>query len=154
MWRKQSGCKFYRNKMRLARIFSLLLFVVSTTAFAQNKYTINGYVRDSDSGETVISATITIDGKTISSNQYGFYSLSLNEGEYDLAVSHVSYVSAFFHVSLKENIQQNIFLRPKSAALNEVIVYSKKRDANVRNAQMGKFDLYIGHIKSVPAFLG
>jgi hypothetical protein len=140
--------------MRLARIFSLLLFVVSTTAFAQNKYTINGYVRDSVSGETVISATITIDGKTISSNQYGFYSLTLNEGKYDLAVSHVSYVSALFHVSLKENIQQNIFLRPKSAALNEVIVYSKKRDANVRNAQMGKIDLSIGQIKSVPAFLG
>ncbi|MGN6401994.1 MAG: TonB-dependent receptor [Flavisolibacter sp.] len=140
--------------MSVTRIFSLLFFFISTSVFAQSKYTINGYVRDSVSGESVTAATITIDGKTVTSNPYGFYSLTLNEGGYDVTVSHVSYISTSFHVSLKENIEQNILLLPKSAALNEVIVYSKKRDANVRTAQMGKIDLSIGQIKNVPAFLG
>ena len=140
--------------MSVARIFSLLFFFIGTSVFAQSKYTINGYVRDSVSGESVTAATITIDGKTVTSNAYGFYSLTLNEGEYDVTVSHVSYISTSFHVSLEENIEQNILLLPKSAALNEVVVYSKKRDANVRTAQMGKIDLSIGQIKNVPAFLG
>ena len=34
------------------------------------------------------------------------------------------------------------------------MVVTTKRDANVKNAQMGKFTLPIEQIKSVPAFLG
>ncbi len=139
----------------IARFSVLMLFLsFQLSVFAQNKYTVNGYVRDSVSGESIISATITIDGKAVNSNQYGFYSLTLPEGEYDFGVSHVSYLTAFYRISLKQNLQQNILLVPKSAALNEVVVYSRKRDANVRNAQMGKIDLSIGQIKSIPAFMG
>src|SRR5215213_5156314 len=141
--------------MMIARFSVLMLFLsFQLSVFAQNKYTVNGYVRDSVSGESIISATITIDGKAVNSNQYGFYSLTLPEGEYDFGVSHVSYLTAFYRISLKQNLQQNILLVPKSAALNEVVVYSRKRDANVRNAQMGKIDLSIGQIKSIPAFMG
>ncbi|HEU4632644.1 MAG TPA: TonB-dependent receptor, partial [Flavisolibacter sp.] len=141
--------------MIFKRIGSLgLLLFLTAAAFGQEKATINGYIRDSISGESIISATVTIDGKSVNSNQYGFYSLTLPAGEYDLAVSHVSYRTASYRISLKEGIQQNIFLLPKAAALNEVVVYSKKRDANVRNAQMGKIDLSIGQIKSIPAFMG
>jgi len=141
--------------MMIARFSVLMLFLsFQLSVFAQNKYTVNGYVRDSVSGESIISATITIDGKAVNSNQYGFYSLTLPEGEYDFGVSHVSYLTAFYRINLKQNLQQNILLVPKSAALNEVVVYSRKRDANVRNAQMGKIDLSIGQIKSIPAFMG
>jgi hypothetical protein len=141
--------------MRLERICLLLsLLFISAAGIAQNKYTINGYIKDSVSGESVIAATITIDGKAVNSNPYGFYSLTLPEGEYDLTVSHVSYLTASYHISLKENLQQTILLRSKSAAMSEVVVFSKKKDANVRNAQMGKVDLSIGQIKSIPAFMG
>lgn len=134
--------------------FSLLFILLAGVLFAQDKYTFNGYVRDSISGESVIAATITIDGKTVSSNAYGFYSVTLPEGEYDVTVSHVSYITTSFHIRLKENAEQNILLQPKSAALNEVVVFSKKRDANVRNAQMGKIDLSVAQIKTIPAFMG
>jgi hypothetical protein len=141
--------------MNIGRIgFLWLLLFSAGAAFAQDKFTINGYIRDSISGESIISATVTIDGKAVNSNQYGFYSLTLPAGEYDLSVSHVSYRTISYHIDLKENTGQNIFLLPRSAALNEVVVYSKKRDANVRNAQMGKIDLSIGQIKNIPAFMG
>lgn len=137
---------------------SLGLFVwfllTAAAALAQDKYTVNGYVRDSISGESIISATITINGKAVNSNQYGFYSLTLPPGEYDLTVSHVSYITTSFKIRLEKNIEQNVFLLPKSSAMNEVIVFSKKKDANVRNAQMGKIDLSIGQIRSIPAFMG
>jgi hypothetical protein len=126
----------------------------SLSTFAQAKFTINGYVKDSVSGETIIGATVTVSGRAVGSNQYGFYSITLDSGEYDFSVSHVSYLTQTVRISLIQNIQQTIFLIPKSAALNEVVIFNRRRDVNVRNAQMGQIDLSIGQIKSIPAFLG
>jgi len=126
----------------------------SVTAFAQSKFTINGYIRDSITGETVIGATVTVSGKAVGSNQYGFYSITLDSSDYDLSVSHVSYLTQTTKISLGQNLQQTFFLLPKSAALNEVVVYSRRRDVNVRNAQMGQIDLSMNQIKNIPAFLG
>lgn len=132
----------------------LLLFILALPSIAQNKFTLNGYVRDTTNGESVISATIAVNGRSVVTNNYGFFSITLDAGEYDVLVSHVSYLAQSFHVNLHANVEQSVFLLPKSAALNEVVVYSKKRDANVRNAQMGRIDLSISQIKNIPAFLG
>lgn len=138
--------------MRL--LFILALFCASLVAGAQNKFTLNGYIKDSTSGESVIGATISVNGKAITSNQYGFYSITLEQGEFTVVISHVSYLTQAVHISLHSNVEQNFLLLPKSAALTEVVVYSKRRDDNVRNAQMGKIDLSINQIKNIPAFLG
>lgn len=138
--------------MRVAIVFILLC--ESLLAVGQNKFTLNGYVKDTTNGESIIGATISVNGKSLGSNQYGFYSITLGEGEYDVLVSHVSYLAQSFHVSLHSNVEHTISLLPKSAALSEVVVFSKRRDANVRNAQMGKIDLSVNQIKNIPAFLG
>ena len=134
--------------------FFVFFFLISILASAQIKFTINGYVKDSVSGESVIGATITIDGKSVNSNQYGFYSVTLDSGEYNLTVSHVSYLTQSNAVQLTQNVHQNFLLLPKSASLNEVVLYSKRKDVNVRDAQMGRIELSINQIKNVPAFLG
>jgi hypothetical protein len=138
--------------MRLS--FFIILLFGSLLAGAQNKFTLNGYIKDSTNGESIIGATVSVNGKSITSNQYGFFSITLEEGEYDVLVSHVSYLAQAFRISLHNNVQQTIFLLPRSAALTEVVVYSKRRDANVRSAQMGKVDLSVNQIKNIPAFLG
>lgn len=133
---------------------SILLLTVSLTATAQTKFTLNGYVKDSASGELVIGATIAINGKSVSTNQYGFYSVTIDKGEYDVLVSHVSYLTQSFHISLQSNVEHTILLISRSAAMSEVVVYSRRRDANVKNAQMGRIDLSINQIKNIPAFMG
>ncbi|MFL5742895.1 MAG: carboxypeptidase-like regulatory domain-containing protein [Flavisolibacter sp.] len=138
------------NKTGVLLFFLFLQFI----SIAQNKFTLNGYVKDSSSGELVINATISLSGRSITSNQYGFYSVTLEAGEYEVLVSHVAYLAQSFHISLHQNKQENIYLIPKTAALNEVVVYSRRRDANVRNAQMGQVDLTISQIKNIPAFMG
>ena len=132
----------------------LVLLLTGFVSSAQTKVTINGYVKDSASGESIIGASITVDGKAVGSNQYGFYSITLDTGEYDLSVSHVSYLTYSQRIILNKNVEQNLYLLPKSAALSEVIVYSKRRDANVRNAQMGQFDLSINQVKKHSRFYG
>jgi len=133
-----------------------VLFFFSVTSVAQNKFTVNGYVRDSASGETVISATVSINNlsRAVATNQYGFYSITLDSGSYELTVSHVSFQSKQYNISLNEDQSLDFLLLPKSAAISEVVVYSKRKDANVRNAQMGRVDLSIEQIKNIPAFLG
>jgi outer membrane receptor protein involved in Fe transport len=143
-----------RGKVFRRTGISLILFLLFLSVQAQKKFTLNGYVKDTTSGELVIAATIAIDGKSVTSNQYGFYSVTLEEGEYDVLVSHVSYLAQSFHLSLRNNLAHNIYLVSKSAALNEVVVYSRRRDANVRNAQMGRIDLSINQIKNIPSFMG
>lgn len=131
----------------------LIIFTVS--AFAQNKYTISGYAKDAQNGETLIGASIAVNGKTkgIATNQYGFYSITLLSGEYTLICTYAGYQPKAILIKLDSDKQQDFELLTKEA-LAEVIVSTKKRDANVKNAQMGKFNLPIEQIKAVPAFMG
>jgi hypothetical protein len=131
-----------------------LLFLIGSVATAQTKFTINGFIKDSLTGESVIGATVAVNGRSVLSNQYGFYSLTLDSGSYEILVSHASYLSFSHPLPLTENLQQTVFLLPRAAAMNEVVVFSRRRDQNVRNAQMGKIDLSINQIRNVPALLG
>ena len=151
-------------------IFLLIPFLLVTLfATAQNKalelrdsagpagrYTISGFIKDSLNGETLIGATITVKGQTkgISSNQYGFYSITLNAGNYLLACSYIGYQPKLVEIKLDHDRQFNFEVLPLVILSEEVVVTTKKRDANVKNAQMGKFTLPIEQIKSIPAFLG
>jgi outer membrane receptor protein involved in Fe transport len=137
--------------------FFALLFVLGyLTASAQNKYTISGYIKDSLNGETLIGATIVVQGQTkgISSNLYGFYSITLTEGKYILICTFVGYRVKAVSIDLRSDTKINFEVLPKAYLAEEVVVSSKKRDANVKNAQMGKFTLPIEQIKAIPAFLG
>lgn len=133
-----------------------LFCLMSIAGQSQTKFAINGYVRDSASGESIIGATIAVSGltKTITTNQYGYYSITLDSGAHLLMASHVSYFAKQLSLSLQASQQLDFLLTSKSAAMNEVVVYSRQKDANVKNAQMGKIDLSISQIKSVPAFMG
>ena len=137
----------------------LLLFSFSflwITVQAQKKYTISGYVKDNATGETLINATVTLKGnsKGISSNQYGFYSITLTEGNYSLIASYIGYQAKVFGLQLFSDTLLNIDLNLRSTLAQEVIVTSRKRDNNVKTAQMGRINLPIEQIRSVPAFLG
>ena len=142
-------------------IGAVLIFLFINPAVAKNKpsanhFTLNGYVKDSLTGESIIGATISINGqsKGVASNQYGFYSITLDEGNYTLNISHVSYLGKTVLINLITNQSLNFDIVSRSSALTDVVVYSKRRDGNVKNAQMGKIDLSINQIRNIPAFLG
>lgn len=136
-------------------IYCIVFFSLPHALQAQKKFTISGYAKDARNGETLIGATILVKGqaKGVSTNQFGFYSLTLTEGNYSLICSYTGYQPATSEVKLTEDKQLNFEL-PVRAAMDEVVITSKKRDINVKNAQMGKFVLPIEQIKSIPAFLG
>ncbi|MEO6611252.1 MAG: TonB-dependent receptor [Chitinophagaceae bacterium] len=138
---------------------AIVLVFLGCVAFGQNqpaRFTLNGYVKDSLSGESIIGATISVNGqsKGVASNQYGFYSITLDAGNYNLSVSHVTYTGKLISIDLNSNRSFNFEMLPRAAAISDVIVYSRRRDGNVKNAQMGKVDLSMNQIRNIPAFMG
>ncbi|MEO7924622.1 MAG: TonB-dependent receptor [Chitinophagaceae bacterium] len=135
---------------------ALAFLITSLAVFSQTRFTLNGYVKDSLSGESVIGATVSVNGqsKGVASNQYGFYSITLNQGNYTISVSHVTYQGKPVTIELNSNKSYNFEILPKASAISDVIVYSRRRDGNVKNAQMGKVDLSMNQIRNIPAFLG
>lgn len=138
------------------RIILFFLGIFSGSLFGQDKFTFNGYVRDSLTGESIIGATVTVGGsnRNLLTNNYGFFSVTLPPGDYEVVFSHVSYESFTRRIKLNASQTFTVSLTPRSAALQEVVVFNKKKDGNVKNAQMGKVDLSMNQIRTIPAFLG
>jgi outer membrane receptor protein involved in Fe transport len=137
-------------------IFFLFLLSISSTVFSQEKITLNGYVKDSLSGETLIGANISIreQGKGVTTNQYGYFSITLAKGDYKLVCSFVGYETKVLDVDMRNNRQIDILLSPRNLITENVTVVGRRRDNNVKSAQMGKIDLSVATAKALPAFMG
>lgn len=139
--------------------FLIFLFCLFSTAFAQQRYTISGTIRDASTGETLIGATVKIQGTSpasgTSSNAYGFYSLSGNSGEYTLTVSYTGYQSSTQKIRLISSLKRNIELSSDKALLQEVVIISGNgKDNQVRNPQMGLNKLDMKALDNVPVLFG
>ncbi len=92
----------------------------------QNIFTLSGYVRDSSNGEFLPGATIYLkDQKTgTTTNNYGFFSLTLPEGKYNSQISFVGYEPVYNEISLFADMRLNLKLSLQLQKLDEVIVSS------------------------------
>ena len=92
-----------------------------------NYYTISGYVTDQESGEKLISATVycSTNHKGTVTNSYGYYSLTLPEGNAQLQTSYLGYELGLQQVNLQSNIELNTHLVTNST-LSEIIVIPEK----------------------------
>lgn len=134
---------------------TILILLHVITARAQNKHTLSGYVKDSLSGESLIGATIAVNGhgQRVTSNQFGFYSLTLPAASYSLNITFAGYQPLQLTLNLSSDTVLNFDLLQRSM-LEAVVVSSRRRDGNVQQAQMGKIDLSMSQVKAVPVLLG
>ena len=119
------------------------------------KRTISGYVMDAASKETLIGATIfdKNSGKGCATNNYGFYTLTLEQGEVNLQVSYVGYTQQNKTLDLKENLSMN-FMLETNTTLDEVVVEATRSTVNARSPQMSVVELPVQQIKSIPTLFG
>ncbi len=141
------------RKINLVLLF-LFLFSVSFS-FAQKKYTISGYIQDSKTGESLIAANVfeVNSSKGATSNNYGFYSLTLSKGDVNLYASFVGYQGLSMPLELKKDTIINFNLNP-SIALEEVILSVKKDVKIEEKAQMSQISVPISDIEKIPTILG
>jgi hypothetical protein len=145
--------------MKLFRfLLFILLIIFSSNLHSQTKkFSISGEVRDVQNGEDLIGAVISVPSLKlgVSTNAYGFYSLSLEPGNYELEVSYVGYQTQKIKIELNQNIRLPISLKVKEKELNEVVVKTDKLDAsNVQSNKMSVVKLDIKQVKKIPLLLG
>lgn len=124
---------------------------------AQKRYTISGFIKDGNSGEDLIYANIfnkdnQLEGVT--SNVYGFYSLSLEPGDYTLVSSYVGYQDLEFEISLTKDTVLNLEIWSGTTFDSVIVVKDERSDENVESTQMGTIELDVKALKKLPAILG
>ncbi len=141
----------------LKHLFSLFLIVSAPCILAQ-QFVLNGTVSDSATGEQSIGALVFIKGtnKGVSTNAYGFYSLSLEKGEYEVVCTFISYGTYTKRIQLDKNVSLNINLVSKSNTLSEVLISAEKdeQQEQIRSTQMGAINIPIEQIKTLPTIGG
>ena len=122
----------------------------------QKNPVLSGTIKDAADGETLIGATVYVTeiSRGTVTNGYGFYSISVPGGIYNLRVSYLGYETVEMQIQLDDNISLDIELRSSSVAMEEVVVSARKRDDNITETRMGNISLNAEAIKRVPAFMG
>jgi hypothetical protein len=139
-------------------IFVIISLISCLNVSAQKKFTLSGTVRDATTGETLIGASVKIDGPNghmgAATNSYGFYALSGAGGTYTLTVTYISYQPVTQTINLNQNVSLNLSLQA-GAELKEVVVRAgDRKDENVRSPQMGVEKLDIKLLDNLPVLFG
>ena len=141
-----------KSIMKFILLF-ITLFIFQISVYAQN-YTLSGFITDENNGETIIGANIFCAelGLGTTANTYGFYSLTLPEGNYEIMFSFLGYVSQVVKINFDKDVKKNIQFEPSSTLINEVVVSSEK--SIVEKNQTSTISILIKQIKKIPALLG
>ena len=86
--------------------YIILALLTCSISFSQNqKINISGYVKSNDSGETLIGANVVIKSLKIgcTTNNYGFFSFSLDSADYLLETSYIGYENQSISISKSSN---------------------------------------------------
>lgn len=138
-------------------IISALLFY-SNIFFAQvnTSYTLNGFIYDDITGETMIGANIFVKELEIgtTSNIYGFYSLTLPEGSYEIVVSFIGYENNTKDLNFNKSRKVDFRINRTSYNLEEIVVEENEADHNVKSTDMGTANLVPNAIDKIPVLLG
>ena len=133
-----------------------LFFLLSLTAFSQEKQTLSGTIYDDSNNETLIGVSIYFPelNSGTTTNEYGFYSVTLPEGIYKVQVSYLGYATILETINLKEKGTKNFKLKEASESLDEIVIESNIEKLNVRTPQMSVNRLTSATIKQIPVVLG
>jgi len=141
--------------MKLCVCFTILILWMIQVQ-AQKKYTLNGSVRDSLTGEALIGSFVTVPENKSGcvTNAYGFYSITLPAGDYSISYEYLGYLQKTFVISLNSDITKDVELKPKTVTLNEVVVSSQRNNQNITSTDMSTIKLDIKEIKKLPVLFG
>jgi len=143
---------------RLVITLSILLIITSLTA---QKVTLSGIIKDAGNGETIAGAYIILKdslSKTAPNgaitNTAGFYSITVEKGTYLLNINYLGYKPISESITITSNLKKNIEIEPFAILADEVVVTGEAADRNVSRIDVGKMEMKIETIKSIPAFMG
>lgn len=120
------------------------------------KYTVSGYVTDASTGESLIGTNVYIKNplRGTTTNTYGFYTITLEKGNYELFASFLGYHDWTQAIDLNKNLSLNIKLQPSAITTQEVVITGERPDKNIQSTEMGTFEMPVEMIKKIPSVFG
>jgi CarboxypepD_reg-like domain/TonB-dependent Receptor Plug Domain len=145
-------------KKRSCILFLLLFLGLNPLLLiGQNKYTVSGTIKNKKTGETIIGAIVRIPevkGAGASSNEYGFYSITVPEGDYTLILSMTGYKKQSQPIALHQSLVVDFMLEDTSLVKQEVVITGEKQDQNVSDPQMGAQKVDMKEANKIPVLFG
>lgn len=132
-----------------AKIFLPLLLICLTqiTAYSQNRrHTISGFVRDSESGETLPGAGISFQSGITVSNSHGYFSLSSDSRQDTLRCSFIGYEPVVLTFESRRDTTIDILLFP-GETLSEAVISAGHA------GRAGQLSITAGEVLSSPVVL-
>ncbi len=121
----------------------------------QQAVTYSGYVKDATNGEALIGATIYI--KELQSgtvtNSYGYFSITLPKGAYEVTVSYIGYTSVQKIIELSNSIREELSLDENLPMLKEIVVTAQPEES-VSETQVSNLHLRPKAVEERPALFG
>lgn len=140
--------------LRYLLVFTFILFPFAV--WAQEKVTLNGYVKDADNGEELIGVTVYIPSLKAGTvtNDYGFYALTVPRGMYEIQFTYIGYKQQLLTVDLQQDVSRNLELLSDAQLMQEIVIEEKPLDENVVAVQMSKNTLNMNQVRKLPALFG
>jgi hypothetical protein len=134
----------------------LILLIFAFAKANSQKFTLSGTVTEQATGETLLNVTVAIPELSTGTitNEYGFYSITLNAGTYEVTYSSIGFQSVQKTVVLEQNQKLSIKLEEQGQQLNAIILKNDIEKLNTRSPQMSVNVLSIETIKQTPVVLG
>ena len=123
---------------------------------AQQRFTLNGTITASSSNESLIGVTLLVpELRTgVTTNEYGFYSITLPTGEYEIQVTSLGFQDIVQTINLNQNLKINFQMSEEAEQLEEVVVTDQTKKIDIRKPQMSVNTLSVQTIKDIPVVLG
>jgi len=134
----------------------IILLFISAIPMSAQKYALSGYMKDKSNGEGLIGATAYIQElKTgVVTNSYGFYSLSVPKGKYNVVFSYMGFQSQTQTIDFSKSQHLNVMMDVEVQEINEVVVEGEKKNRNVESIEMSMEKLPVKMIQKLPSFMG
>ena len=138
-----------------AKYSFLILLFLPAIAFSQDNFTLSGFLKDANTGEDLLFANVLVSGTDtgVNTNEYGFYSLTLPKGNYNIQYSYVGYQTTDKSLNLDKDIRLDIELS-SGTQLEEVVVTGRKEDENIHSTEMSVVTIDIADAKLLPVLFG
>lgn len=143
-------------KHKILYLLIILFFISNTLSSQQHNGGIKGIVRN-EANEPLPFVTVIIESLKVgtTTDERGHYELSLQEGSYTIKYSFVGYITESREVNIANSFKTiDVMMKTDSKMLDEVIISSKGRDANVKELQMSIQNIDMIQIRKIPSLMG
>ncbi len=144
-----------KEKTKNAFTENKLFEIGSKSSARKSNAILTGFVRDIKNGEALSGASLYIDSvfTGVTTDQFGYYSLTVKPGAHTMEVNSLGMKEALRHIIVYSDGKLNIDMKDEIPRLKNVIVVAEKR-SNIRSTQMGIDRLSVKTIRDVPVVFG